>query len=100
MPHKKGHKKNYNSYSFRNQSVDRITGPTRTEKIAKRDSIMKVAKKNIQKRHGNYGNVRPDVVIREAKRITMEDRIKNTPAGQRFARRANPRLTRKKRINN
>jgi hypothetical protein len=103
MPHKKGHKKNYNSYTFRNQSVDRITSPTRAERKAKRDSIMKVAKKNVEKRRGNYGNSRPDVVIREAKRITMEDRLKNTQAGQRFARRQ-PRgqalLTRKKRINN
>jgi len=97
MPHKKGHKKNYNSYSFRNQSVDRITGPTRAEKIAKRDSIMKVAKKNVERRGGPLN---PERVIREAKRITMEDRIKNTPAGQRFARRAKSRLTRKKRINN
>ena len=100
MPHKKGHKKNYNSYSFKNQSVDRITGPTRAEKIAKRDSIMKVAKKNVEKRSGNYGNARPDGVIREAKRTTTEDRIKNTPAGQRVARRAKSRITRKKRINN
>ena len=37
---------------------------------------MKVAKKNVEKRRGNYGNARPDVVIREAKRITMEDKIK------------------------
>ena len=89
-------KKDYNSYNFRNRAVDRITGLTRAEKKAKRDSIMKVAKKNVEKRSGNYGNARPDVVIREAKRITMEDRIKNTPAGQRFARRAKSRLTRKK----
>ena len=100
MSHKKGHKKNYNSYTFRNNSVDRITGPTRAEKIAKRDSIMKVAKKNVERRAGKYGNARADVVIREAKRIKMEDKIKNTPAGQRFAKRVKDRLKRKKRINN
>jgi hypothetical protein len=90
-------KKDYNSYTFRNRSVDRITGPTKAEKKkAKRDSIMKVAKKNVEKRSGKYGKARPDVVIREAKRITMEDRIKNTPAGQRFAKRAKARLAKRK----
>ena len=100
MPHKKGHlkkAKDYNSYTFKNQSVDRITSPTRAERKAKRDSIMKVAKKNVEKRRGNYGNARHDVVIREAKRITMEDKIKNTPAGQRFAKRTKARLAKRKR---
>ncbi len=100
MPHKKGHlkkAKDYNSYTFKNQSVDRITSPTRAERKAKRDSIMKVAKKYVEKRPGNYGNARPDVVIREAKRITMEDKIKNTPAGQRFAKRTKARLAKRKR---
>ena len=100
MPHKKGHlkkEKDYNSYTFKNQSVDRITSPTRAERKAKRDSIMKVAKKNVEKRPGNYGNARPDVVIREAKKITMEDKIKNTPAGQRFAKRTKARLAKRKR---
>jgi hypothetical protein len=98
MPHKKGHKKNYNSYTFRNQSVDRITSPTRAERKAKRDSIMKVAKKNVEKKRGN---ARPDVVFREARRIAMEDRIKNTPAGQRRARQreiAKDKLKRRKQI--
>ncbi len=89
-------KKDYNSYTFRNRAVDRITGPTRDERKAKRDSIMKVAKKNVEKKRGN---ARPDVVFREARRITMEDRIKNTPAGQRLARRreiAKAKLKRRK----
>ncbi len=94
MPHKKGHKKNYNSYTFRNRSVDRITGPTKAERKAKRDSIMKVAKKNVERRSGPLN---PERVIREAKRITMEDKIKNTPAGQRFAKTTKDRLAKRKR---
>ena len=97
MPHKKGHKKNYNSYTFRNQSVDRITSPTRAERKAKRDSIMKVAKKNVESGSGKYGKATPSRVIQEAKRITMEDKIKNTPAGQRFAKTTKDRLAKSKR---
>ena len=88
-------KKDYNSYTFRNRSVDRITGPTKAEKKAKRDSIMKVARKNVKEKSLD-GRVTPERVVREAKRIMMKDKIKNTPAGQRFARRAKARLTKRK----
>ena len=89
-------KKNYNSYTFRNRSVDRITGPTRAEKKAKRDSIMKVARKNVESGRSKYGKATPERVVREAKRIIMEDRIKNTPGGQRFSQRNKARLTKRK----
>ena len=95
MPHKKGHKKNYNSYTFKNRSVDRITGPTRAEKKAKRDSITKVALKNVKEK-SKYGRVTPGRVIQEVKRIEMKDKIKNTPAGQRFAKRTKARLAKRK----
>ena len=86
--------KNYNSYTFKNKSVDRITGPTKAEKQAKRDSIMKVALKNVESRKSKYRPATPDRVIREAKRITMEDRLKNTPGGQRFMQRVNAKKNR------
>jgi len=88
-------KKDYNSYTFKNKSVDRITGPTKAEKKAKRDSIMKVAKKNVKKKSKD-GRVTPGRVIQEVKRIEMKDKIKNTPAGQRFAKRAKARLAKRK----
>ena len=87
--------KNYNSYTFRNKSVDRITGPTRAEKKAKRDSITKVARKNVKEKSLD-GRVTPGRVIQEVKRIEMKDKIKNTPAGQRFAKRAKARLAKRK----
>ena len=88
-------KKNYNSYTFRNKSVDRITGPTRAEKKAKRDSITKVARKNVKEKSLD-GRVTPKRVIQEVKRLEMKDKIKNTPAGQRFAKRAKARLAKRK----
>ena len=88
-------KKNYNSYTFRNKSVDRITGPTRAEKKAKRDSITKVARKNVKEKSKD-GRVTPGRVIQEVKRIEMKEKIKNTPAGQRFAKRAKARLAKRK----
>jgi len=88
-------KKDYNSYTFRNRSVDRITGPTRAEKKAKRDSITKVARKNVKEKSKD-GRVTPGRVIQEVKRIEMKDKIKNTPAGQRFAKRAKARLAKRK----
>lgn len=88
-------KKNYNSYTFRNRSVDRITGPTRAEKKAKRDSITKVARKNVKEKSKD-GRVTPGRVIQEVKRIEMKEKIKNTPAGQRFAKRNKARLAKRK----
>ena len=88
-------KKNYNSYTFKNRSVDRITGPTRAEKKAKRDSITKVARKNVKEKSKD-GRVTPGRVIQEVKRIEMKEKIKNTPAGQRFSQRNKARLTKRK----
>ncbi len=52
-------------------------------------------RKNVKEKSKD-GRVTPQRVIQEVRRLEMKDKIKNTPAGQRFAIRAKARLAKRK----